>query len=245
MNEFTIEDSPLGRVVIAPNVPEGFALFYTTLDFDGRLNAETVQSLTSYIHERFALEPSLTTCTQVHGRQVQRAAGEESWRECDACDALWSSEPNVALGIKVADCLPVSMIDPIHRVIANVHSGWRGTAKRITDATLDAVEQSTPFTPSVASAWLGPTIGVCCFEVGEEVVEALSAAFGDVSEFVDRARAKPHVDLAGITARRLRERGFDGRRIFDSRHCTRCDGSLFHSYRRGSNGRRNLAFVSQ
>jgi YfiH family protein len=238
---FQIMPSSLGRIVVPDSLPSGFALFYTTVDFPGRLSGAIANDLTSVVREQFGLETSLTTCNQVHGTAVARAKGEQEWRECDSCDALWSDQIHTALGIKVADCLPVTMLDPAHSVIANVHSGWRGAVAQITAETIGTVTSSTSFDPASAQAYLGPSIRVCCFEVGEEVAGRFE------SRYVDRSRgAKPHVDLVSFTIDILRDRGFDPGRIFDSGLCTRCDGSIFHSYRRdaGASGR-NLAVVAQ
>ena len=219
--------------------PEGFAVFYTTIDFHGRLTDGIAHEITTFIHGRFGIASSLTTCTQVHGKSAARAQAAQLWRECDSCDALWTSERHVALGIKVADCLPIAMIDPVHRVTANIHSGWRGTVQRITAASLDEIEQSTPFDPREAVAFLGPSIRVCCFEVGEEVASQFDSAY------VDRDGDKPHVDVARLTIDVLRARGFGDDRIHDSRLCTRCEGSIFHSFRRDKrSGGRNLALVA-
>ncbi|HUP50631.1 MAG TPA: polyphenol oxidase family protein [Thermoanaerobaculia bacterium] len=233
---FQIESSPLGRVVVAARD----ALFYTTIDFPGRLDDQVAASITSFIQARFGLAVSLTTCVQVHG-VVARAAGREArWRECDSCDALWSAERGVALGIKVADCLPLSIAGD--GVIANIHSGWRGAVQKITSATLDTL----PFDPRTARAYLGPSIRACCFEVGEEVVDQFADAFPQFDAYVDRSRTRPHIDVARLTAGTLRRRGFADANIFDSGLCTRCEGSIFHSYRRdGGRGGRNLAIVAQ
>src|SRR6185295_6298636 len=119
------EDSALGRILVAPDVPDGFAVFSTTIDYAGRIVAD---ELTRLVRERFGLDTSLTTCRQIHSATVVRAQHGEQWRECDSCDALWSDEKHVSIAIKVADCLPVSLLDPKHGVIANIHSGWRGAA---------------------------------------------------------------------------------------------------------------------
>jgi len=244
--EYSVEQSPLGRIVVAPNVPDGYAIFCTTRDFEGRLDGENAGAITRFIRDRFGIECALATCMQVHGKTVRRVSGATGdspvdarrdagrsipWTECDSCDALWSDEAGVALGIKVADCLPVTLIDRNRGVIANIHCGWRGAVQGITSATLDAIEA-----PS-ASAWLGPSIRVCCFEVGEEV----AARFPP--QFVNRDLGpKPHVDIVALTAALLRERGVGP--ICDSGLCTRC-GELFHSYRRDSKrGGRNLAIVA-
>jgi len=152
-------------------------------------------------------------------------------REPD-CDALWSDQRQTALAIKVSDCLPVSIIDSQHDVIANIRSGWRGTVQQIVAKTLDAA----PLHPAHSIAFLGPTIRVCCFEVGEEVAVQFPEAF------VNRTLGpKPHVDIPAFTAALLRERGFE--QIVDTELCTRCPESIFHSYRRDKKSGRNLAIV--
>ena len=233
---FAVEESALGRIVVPAVLHEGFALFYTTLDFHGRLDDAIGRQIAGVIRDHFAIEATLATCTQVHGVAMRKVPRSASWRESDTCDALWSDEKSVALGIKVADCLPVSIIDPARGLIANIHSGWRGAAHGITGLTLNAIPQSG----ERAYAYLGPSIRVCCFEVGKEVAAQFDA------RYVDRSHAKPHVDLVTMTVDDLRNRGFAPASIFDSGLCTRCDGSLFHSFRRdGKGGGRNLAIVAQ
>jgi YfiH family protein len=230
----------LGRIAVPDTLPPRFALFCTTHDFDGKLNAGSTSAIVATLQQRFGIQSTLTTCTQVHSANVTRANAQKEWRECDSCDALWSDETEVALGIKVADCLPLAMVDPSHSVIANVHSGWRGAVQGITAATIDTIARETSFDASAAHAYLGPSIRVCCFEVGEEVASQFD------ERHIDRTHAKPHVDLVSFTRDILRSRGFDDSRIHDSELCTRCDGSIFHSYRRdGKGGGRNLMFAAQ
>lgn len=243
--EYSVEDSLIGRIVVPRHVPAGFALFYTTIDINGRFDGDRVSAIRDLLEGRFGIDAQLTTCTQVHGKTVRRGTASREWRECDSCDALWSDQPGVALGIKVADCLPVSMIDPVNRVTANIHSGWRGAVQRISDATLDSLAAESAFSPRDAFAYLGPSIRVCCFEVGEEVVEQFLASDPESSRFVERSHTKPHIDLVAMTSARLAARGLVPERIFDSGLCTRCEGSIFHSYRRDRSTGRNLAIVAQ
>jgi purine-nucleoside/S-methyl-5'-thioadenosine phosphorylase / adenosine deaminase len=253
--ESSVENTAIGRIVVPPNVPPGFALFYTTIDFHGRID----DALMRFVRDRLGREMTLITCNQVHGTTLRRANRETRAESREPqCDALWSDEKRTALAIKVADCLALSLIDPRNSVIANIHSGWRGTVQGITASTLDAV----PLDPTAAFAYLGPSIRVCCFEVGEEVAAQFDG------QFVDRTRgAKPHVDIAAYTVSILASRGFAEERIVDTKLCTRCgegvtrllgysvpgqpsnsatEQPLFHSYRRdGGRGGRNLAIVAQ
>jgi len=216
--------------VVPPEVPVGYRVFYTTIDFDGRIDERI---------REFVKPAELSSCHQVHGAESVRASFSRPDRRKPVhtpeptCDGLWSDRPNTALAIKVSDCLPVTIIDAEHGVFANVHSGWRGAVQRITAKALDAA----PLDPKSSTAFLGPSIRVCCFEVGEEVAAQFDA------RFVDRTRGpKPHVDIAAFTAALLRERGLE--KIIDTELCTRCPGSIFHSYRRDKKSGRNLAIVA-
>lgn len=240
-----IETSPLGRVLVAPAVTEGAALFYTTSEFKGRLDEDTVDAIRDFISQRFAIDARLATCSQVHGVRVQRVNGERPWCEFNECDAIFTTERNVALGIKVADCLPVSLLDSSHGVAANVHSGWRGASADILGQTLAQLIDHTPFQPDSASAWLGPSIRSCCFEVGEEVIDRFAEQHGDIEPFVDRSRGpKPFLDLPEFAKTVLMLAGIPRNRIYDSGICTRC-GVGFHSYRRERDSGRNLAIVAR
>lgn len=241
---FVIEQSAVGRIAVPEFVPAGRALFYTTSDFPGELTGPSAGALQRVMRDRFSVEAGLVSCHQVHGIRSERVAATASWVEKEGCDALWSSESQVALGIKVADCLPVTLVDLSSSVIANIHSGWRGAAGRIVEETLD---QLPSINPETTNAWLGPSIRVCCFEVGEEVIEQFEQSFGSLGSHVDRRGGrKPHLDLASLTVERLIGRGLRREAIHDSKLCTRCEGSIFHSYRRnGSRCGRNLAIVAQ
>jgi YfiH family protein len=241
-----VEQTGIGRIVVPPSLPEGLALFYTTVDFEGRLSDDVAATLMRIVHQRFGIKATLVSCTQIHSRNVVHAPEDKRWRECDSCDALWSANDGTALAIKVADCLPVSIADMQHGVIANIHSGWRGAVQRIVGETLDVIERETPFDAAAAQAWLGPSIRACCFEVGEEVADDFRASYANAEEFIDRSRAKPHIDVAGLTAALLVERGFAPGNVHDSDLCTRCDDSIFHSYRRDAKrGGRNLAVLAR
>jgi len=244
-NRWTIEQSAIGRIAIPLSLPAGLALFTTSIDFPGRLDEQRAQALLSVVCERFGVDARLATGMQVHGAALARIEQppEGLWREDTSCDALATNERRIALGVKIADCLPVTLFDGTAGVVAGIHSGWRGAAAGIVPRTIERLTRDDSFGPSRAVAYLGPSIRVCCFEVGEEVVDALDAAFGSIDDHVDRKRgARPHVDLPGLTRRLLVEAGFTAASIDDSCLCTRCDGSIFHSFRRdGAAAGRNLS----
>lgn len=246
MTNWQIEQSSLGRIAVPRNLPRGLAVFCTSSDFEGRLHEGAVDALVRLLRERFALECTLASCGQIHRATVATAARvPERWRETPDCDALVSIDDRVALAIKIADCLPVALFDTEGPGVANVHSGWRGSAARVVPAALARMTELHGTRPGSLRVWLGPSIRGCCFEVGEEVVEAISLAYGDAEPFVDRSRGpRPHVDLTGLTISVLERAGVDQSAIDDSGLCTLCEGSIFHSFRRdGERSGRNLMII--
>lgn len=245
--KWLIESSPIGRLLVPSFGGRDVGVFYTSRDFPGFLNSQSVADLREVIRTRFVKTVDLSTCNQVHGASVvSPPEGEGIWCESAGCDALWSDRSGVGLGIKVADCLPVTVVDDTHRVMANIHAGWRGSVKKIIAKTIDTIRAATPFDPKSAVVLLGPSIRRCCFEVGPEVVEQFREAFGGIDAFVDIRRPKPHLDLPGLATEVLLGLGFESASIHDSGICTRCEGSIFHSYRRDAKASgRNLAIAIQ
>jgi len=137
------------------------------------------------------------------------------------------SEPGVAALVFVADCLPVALAGP--RGVAMVHAGWRGLAGGIAAKGVEAVEAT--------SAAIGPGIGSCCYEVGEEVLET----FAGLGAVVAAGRM---LDLPEVARRQLVAAGVE--RIESAGLCTSCEEELFFSHRRdeGRTGRQGgLAWI--
>ncbi len=174
---------------------------------------------------------------QVHGSRVVRAP----WEGTPEADAATGSEPGSILGVETADCLPLLLVDPRRRTVAAVHAGWRGTAAGVTARAVEALRAAGSRSEDLLAA-LGPGIGPCCYEVGEE----LRAAFGPrASEFFRPGpRGRPHLDVRAANRRQLREAGLVPDRIHDVDECTYCREDLYHSYRReGPGAGRMISFV--
>ena len=147
-------------------------------------------------------------------------------------DALIANRPGVAVSIRTADCFPILLADDGRRVVAAIHAGWRGTAAQIVPLTLQKMHDEFGTDSINVHAAIGPGIGACCYEVGEEVARH----FG-----VDRCR---HIDLAAANRRQLMDSGVPEAQIQVLGLCTRCDSSRFHSYRRdGVRAGRMISFI--
>jgi len=186
-----------------------------------------------------ALEPQgrLFLLRQVHGASVRVAP----WQGTPDGDAAVAGEPGLLLGIETADCLPVLLVDPVLRRVAAAHAGWRGSAAGVTAAAVRAlVERGSR--PEDLLAALGPAIGPCCYEVGEE----LRAAFGPqgASFFRPGPRGRPHLDVRAVNERQLLALGLRPERLVHVADCTHCQADRYHSYRRDGRGAgRMISFV--
>jgi YfiH family protein len=186
-----------------------------------------------------ALEPHgrLLLMKQVHGAHVLSAP----WEGTPEADAATASEAGLILGVETADCLPVLLVDPRRQAVAAAHAGWRGTAAGVAGRAVQALVAAGSAPPDLLAA-LGPGIGPCCYEVGDE----LRTAFGPHAEafFRPGRRARPHLDVRGANRWQLVEAGLRPQRIHDVDECTYCREDLYHSYRReGLGGGRMISFV--
>lgn len=174
---------------------------------------------------------------QVHGAVVRRAP----WDGRPEGDAAVLDRPGLIVGVETADCLPLLLVDPDRRAAAAVHAGWRGTAAGVARAAVQAL-LADGSRPERLLAALGPAIGACCYEVGDE----LRPHFGPdgAAFFRPGPRGRPHFDLRLANARQLLEAGLPPARVTHVAECTSCLPDLYPSYRReGAQGGRMISFV--
>jgi YfiH family protein len=165
----------------------------------------------------------VVTVHQVHSALVLANRGlprRPDGQRCDA-DALIENTPGIAIGVRTADCVPVLLADPVHRAVAAVHAGWRGSAKQIVPAAIRAMGAEFGTQPEHLHAAIGPSIGPCCFEVGPEVAR----------EFGVTAPGQVHLDLWRVNAMQLEAAGVVGSNVSIAEECTMCHEG-YHSFRR-------------
>ncbi len=170
-----------------------------------------------------SVESELAIPRQVHGDEV-RCVDRPGILE--NTDGLVTQASGITLSVLVADCVPVFIYDPDHAAIGLVHAGWKGTRLRITEKAVRAMARTFGSEPHNLKAWLGPSIGPCCYEVGEE-----TAAFFP-SVYVRNGR----LDLWKANHDQLEEAGVQSGDIETAGLCTRCHPKWFFSHR-GSGGR--------
>ena len=186
-------------------------------------------------------------------------------------DALLTGQAGILLSVRTADCLPVLLVDPQRRVVGAVHAGWRGALAGIVEKAVGEMRRAYGSDPRSLLAVLGPSIRVCCYEVGHQVEEAFQGRSPHADKFFRKrsgpqashpergsfsfpkvqlpgynavSRPSVHLDLVAVAQDQLRTAGLAPRHIAAVDFCTACRTDLFYSYRReGSAVGRMLAVI--
>jgi YfiH family protein len=191
----------------------------------------------------------LLLVTQVHGAAVALATRDRRrpWQRPEA-DVIITDDPDVAVGVRTADCLPILLAEDTGRIVAAVHAGWRGLAARAPIAGVHALFEHFGVRPERLIAAIGPAIGRCCYEVGPDTHQAFVDAGHHATVldgwFEPREEGKFHLDTVRAAREQLEGTGVLSARIHDAGLCTRTHAGVFHSYRAsGASAGRMVALI--
>jgi len=193
----------------------------------------------------------LFTVNQVHGDRVvvvEDKSGVASLLydgERPEADAILTNKKELAIGVLTADCVPIILVDPVQEVVGIVHAGWRGTVAVICRKAVTEMMNHFGSHGDDISAAIGPAIGPCCYEVGEDVaLHFRTGPFQEKQVIVESDSGRLHLDLQKANRLLLREAGIGDANISVSPFCTSCNSDLFFSYRRdGAPTGRQLSFI--
>lgn len=143
-------------------------------------------------------------------------------------DALITNQPKIALALNFADCVPLIFYNPVKKVIASAHAGWRGTAAQIALKTVKKMKENFGCKPQDIIALIGPSIGKCCFGVKDDVKEKLLETID--KSYYSYVCENNNLDLKLINRFQLLSIGV--KKIDVCEYCTSCQNELFFSYRR-------------
>lgn len=202
--------------MIYPEIFNGFALGFFT---DGKVGID-IDALT---HKKVYLP------VQEHTDTVDFI--EEDLRPRTA-DAVITKRDDILIGVKVADCVPILLFDRERSIAAAVHAGWRGTAKGILRKTITAMTNKYGSDPVDILISMGPSIKKCCYEVSDEVIQAITEETG-----VGDYHSKTHLDLHGANMVQAVSSGIRPEHIDIIEECTCCFNGKYHSYRRDNGAR--------
>ncbi len=222
-----------------------------TLKSDGKLNFRSENNATMLkSYENISRELGFTNIIkpkQTHSDNITIIENNE--KNLNEIDGLITNKKNVTLGTTSADCISLLFYDPNKNVIANVHSGWRGTEKGIAKKTVQELIEKFNCQPKDIICCICPSIRKCHFEVDEDVKEIFYNKYGDLPEINDiisenTAKHKYYIDTVLINKCLLKQIGLRKENIIDSNICTVCNSNLFHSYRVDKeNSGRNMAII--
>jgi YfiH family protein len=186
---------------------------------------------------------AVVTLTQVHGNHavVVRRSEPPPAAQPEG-DALVSNNPELAIAVRAADCVPLLIADSRTGTVAAVHAGWRGTAAGVARVAVETMEREFGVEPGDVSVAIGPSIGACCYEVGSDLVDAFAAA-GHGRLLIDRwflsrppargstERPKLRLDVAGANRDQLILAGVRADRIHTAALCTAMHLDVLTSFR--------------
>jgi polyphenol oxidase len=173
---------------------------------------------------------------QVHQATVAVAAPDRPrpW-VCFEADAIISDDPSAAIAVRVADCVPILLAEETGRAVGAIHAGWRGAMHRAPIEGVKAMLERFGVRPARLIAAIGPSIGPCCYEVGESVRASFVEA-GHHPDLLSRwffmtPSGKLHLDMWKATRDQLEGAGIPASRIHSADLCTKTHKEFFHSYR--------------
>lgn len=206
-----------GKVFYSDLIPE-FEHFFTTRE--SSLNSEENKELTA---KYLGLErKNLINPTQTHSCNIDFAKVEKN--DYPDTDALILTSKEQAIFLRFADCVPVIIYDKKNNVGAIAHAGWRGTVGKIVPKTIEKMGGNL----SDVYVIIGPAIGSCCYNVGEEVLTGVKNSVKDSSKLI----SDNFVDLKLTNAQQVIELGVPASHIDICPFCTSCRNDLFFSYRK-------------
>lgn len=209
--------------------------------------SETVQTRVLGKHQEPDNRLPRQELVQVHGKAVLDLTSRPDAGEMPEADALYTRLEEAVCAIRTADCLPVFLATADGSEIAIAHAGWRGLAAGVLENTLDCFQAQC----ADIHAWLGPAIGPCHFEVGEDVYTAFLQAAPEAycqptqDAFVPgKQTGKWQADLYQLARLRLQAAGLVAGNITGGGLCTYCDAETYYSYRRdGEQGGRIMNLI--
>lgn len=201
---------------------------------------EEVEKGLKLLSEEFNFEvKDICRPKQTHTDKVEKIEdGDEGIyvQKFDNVDGLTTDSKNKVLMLAFADCTPLLFYDPVKKVIANTHSGWKGTLQTIGLKTVEKMTAEYECNPKDIICCIGPHIRKCHFEVDEDVKELFYDKFKKLKNIEDiisynQSNNKYYIDTAEINKKILLNSGLKQENIIDSNICTVCNSDICHSFR--------------
>lgn len=166
---------------------------------------------------------------QAQGDQIAIVGTADRGTQIQNVDALITHSPDLPLLLQYADCVPVFLYDPKRRAIGVVHAGWRGTVAKIAAKAVQAMCDAFGTEIKDVRACIGPSIGPCCYQVGNEVIAQIRAAYHRTDDLLLQHDGSIHLDLWQANTRQLHQCGVE--QVEVAQLCTSHHTEDFYSWR--------------
>ena len=177
----------------------------------------------------------------VADRSTLRGAWSDPSKEIVHTDAFITQEKNICIIVKVADCVPILIYDPVMHIAAAIHAGWRGTINSVTANTIHTLINTFSCKPENLIAGIGPSIGPCCYQVGNDVENAVIEKWGTTDKFLVKSpdSIRFNFDLWYANRYEMIRTGVKSENIETAGVCTKCNSEIYFSSRasEGNTGR--------
>ncbi len=186
----------------------------------------------------------LVFSNQVHDTKIKMVTKEDCGKVMTGMDGLMTDEKGICLVTSYADCVPLFFYDPIKRVVAVSHSGWKGTVNRMGKKTVEKMESIYGSKAEDIIAAIGPSICQKCYEISEDVAIQFADAFPKEwydTFMVDKGNGKYQLDLWKVNEYILLDAGILREHLDITDLCTCCNPELLFSHRASKGKRGNLA----
>lgn len=222
-----------GKKILKSDLLKSIEAFFTTRDICIKSKENEMQNIVSankkIICDYLRIdEKNLITPSQTHTANIDIAI--DSKHDYPDTDALILKDKNLGIFLNFADCTPVILYDEKQNIGAIAHAGWRGTAQRIAPLTVQKMIDEFNSQAKDIIAIIGPAIGFCCYNVGQEVYEKLSQTVNNFNGLYEIRQGNIFVDLKNINKQQLLEIGVE--KIDVCPYCTVCNNENFFSYRK-------------
>ena len=186
----------------------------------------------------------MTFTNQTHTTNVAVVRAEDKGRRFMETDGMITNVPGICLVTFYADCVPLLFLDPVKKVVASSHSGWRGTVNRMGQVTVEKMQKEFGCDPKNILACVGPSICQECYEVSEDVIDMFRANFRESEYdrlFYAKENGKFQLDLWKANELVLTDAGIRPEHMAVTNVCTCCNPELLFSHRASKGKRGNLA----
>jgi polyphenol oxidase len=199
----------------------------------GDMKRWAIQHSLKNVAKSFAIaEDSIVFMDQVHGNRVQQVSSANTGAFLDNTDGIFTTDTHTFLCVRIADCVPLMVYDPLSEICGVAHIGWKGALKNIASRLIEEMDDAGGIGVKNIRAGIGPSIRVCCYSIYKSRARLFEETFSEFAAIIleDRDGAV-YLNLPELVKQQLLAKGITPGHIEESNICTKDNSDEFFSYR--------------